>query len=610
MSRIETVSPKKEYVHSFPALTGGLNLWELDYRLRSEESPAIENLMWREGALNCRDGQVWVNDAPLGTGYAAYERLFRGFIVAHIGEKLYSFDPEEGTATQLITGLSGIEGSFFLYGEKLYYKTRGSYTVIEYADGALSAEAVTGYVPVTVVNASPHTGAGDIYQPENRISAGKTVWYNAESGVSAYKLPAENIDSVDSVSVDGSELSADDYTVDLTTGTVTFASAPPVYDPPRNNTVCITYSKANQEATDSIMDCRSACVYGGTGSLCVVMGGSLAQPNAYFWNGNNIAMDASYFPMAQYQLAGGSHNAVTGFGRQQSYLIVFQERSVGRTSTQTAEIEGRTYIDMPYTAINSEVGCDLPGSIRLVENNLVWATKKGGVYILTDASSAYEMDVRCISRKINGSSARPGLLEDLSFGAAAAVDDGQRYLLCANSHVWAWDYGLSGVSDPSWFLWTDIGAAAFVREGDSIWHINGAGQLSRFIRAFADYSNPIRKLYRFAPQHFGSYERLKNVNTVLISSRSDTNSVTALRYITDRESRKDSTPLKTMNWLLWPRNLEYRSLKGRGFAEVFRRRPLCRRVRHFTMELENNELGQDLSVVSAQIFYNYQGRQR
>lgn len=610
MSRVETANPKKEYVHSFPALTGGLNLWELDYRLRGEESPAMENLMWREGALNCRDGQMWVNDTALGTGFAAYERLFRGFIVAHIGEKLYSFDPEEGTAAELIGGLSGIAGSFFLYGEKLYYKTRGSYTAVSYTNGALSADPVAGYVPVTVVNASPGTGAGDIYQPENRISAGKTVWYNAESGVSIYKLPAENIDSVDSVSVDGAALSAADYTADLTAGTVTFNTAPPVYDPPVNNTVRITYSKADSDAMNSVMDCNSACVYGGTGSLCVVMGGSLAQPNAYFWNGNNIAMDATYFPMAQYQLAGGSHNAVTGFGRQQSYLIVFQERAVGRTCVQTAEIEGRTYIDMPYTAINSEVGCDLPGSVRLVENNLVWATEKGGVYTLSDSSSAYEMEVRCISRKVNGSSARLGLLADLRSGAAASADDGQRYLLCANGHVWAWDYGLSGPSDPSWFLWTDIDAAAFIREGGSLWHINSAGQLSLFVRAFADYSRPIRKLYRFAPQHFGSYERLKNINTVLISCRSDTNTVTELRYITDGENRSDESPLRTMNWLLWPRNLEYRSLRGRGFAEVFRRRPLCRRVRHFTMELENNELGQDLSVVSAQIFYTFQGRQR
>ena len=100
------------------------------------------------------------------------------------------------------------------------------------------------------------------------------------------------------------------------------------------------------------------------------------------------------------------------------------------------------------------------------------------------------------------------------------------------------------------------------------------------------------------------------MNSVLISVRSDTNSVTDLTYITDYETRKDLTPLGALAFLLVPRNLAYRSLKGRGFASVFRRRPMCRRVRHFTMELSNNEIGQDLSIVSAQILYNYQGRFR
>lgn len=41
-------SPKREHSCSFPELSGGINLWELDYRLRAGESPEMENLMWRE----------------------------------------------------------------------------------------------------------------------------------------------------------------------------------------------------------------------------------------------------------------------------------------------------------------------------------------------------------------------------------------------------------------------------------------------------------------------------------------------------------------------------------------------------------------------------------
>lgn len=609
MSGISVPSPKKEYVHTFPALTGGLNLWELDYRLDSRESPRMENLMWREGTLNCRDGQVRIGETENGDCHAAYEKLYQGRIIAHLGEKLCSLDPDSGEASELLSGLGNEGGSFFLYGEALYYKCPGSYIRIFTGENGLEADSVTPYTPITVINASPEDGSGELYQPENRISAAKTVWYNAAEGVTVYHLPVKGIDSIVSVSVDGVTLAEGEYSADLAAGTVTFLTAPPVYDPPRNNSVTVSYEKSDPEAYASVMDCRRAITCGGTGALCVVMGGCSAQPNAYFWNGNHVAMDAGYFPLPQYQLAGSADNAVTGFGRQQSYLIIFQQRSVGRSGVSTQEIDGRVYIDMPYTEINSAIGCDLPDTVQTVENNLVWASRDGGVYMLRDTTAALENNIICISRKINGSAVREGLLHDLAY-PAVSVEDGERYLLCANGHIWAWDHSISSPSDPSWFYWTGIHAAAFIREGETLRHLDSRGRLTAFEAVYADYGQPIRKLYRFAPRNFGSLERLKNVNSVLISSRSDTNALVRLRYITDYEEREDRTPLKTMNWLLIPRNMSFRSLRGRGFAEVFRRRPMCRHVRHFTMELENNELGHDLSVVSAQIFYNYQGKQR
>ncbi len=57
-NRLRLPAPKAEKCLSYEKLSGGLNLWELDYRLRRSESPEMKNLVWREGTLNCRDGQV------------------------------------------------------------------------------------------------------------------------------------------------------------------------------------------------------------------------------------------------------------------------------------------------------------------------------------------------------------------------------------------------------------------------------------------------------------------------------------------------------------------------------------------------------------------------
>ena len=602
----------REYSLSYERLSGGLNLWELDYRLRRNESPEMKNLMWRDGALNCRDGQVWLDDTARGSAWAMAEKPFHDRLVFHAGGALYAWRLREKTLQTLLSELPENAGSFFRYNGALYYKNRGAYVAVRYEaeTDSLSAEPVAAYTPVTLINADPDSGAGDLYQPENRLSGEKTVWYNAKSGVTVYRLPVRDIDGVTAVTVDGVSLGTEDYTVDAAAGTLTFQTAPPVTSPATNNTVRISYTKANPEATSSIMDCRYAAVCGGTGALCVVLAGSPAQPNAYFWNGSHIAMDAGYFPMPQYQLAGDSSDPITGFGKQQSYLIVFKENSLGRTAVSETTLDGRATPEMPFVPINSELGCDRPGTVCLVENNLVWAHSRHGVLRLRDTSAAYENNVSCISRKINGGGAVKGLLEDLKESPACAIDDGHRYVISAGGHAWVWDYELSEPGDPSWFYWTEIGARAFAADGEKLCHLDAQGRLSGFERVYADYGRAIEKVYRFATEHFGGYDRLKNVNSVVLVMRSDTNATASLSYITDHERRADQSELRAWSWGLVPRNLSFRSLRGRGFASVFRRRCRCRGVRHFTMRLYNNTLGQDLSVVSAQVFYSYQGRQR
>ena len=610
----------------FPSLSGGLNIWDLDYRLSPTESPDMQNLMWKDGCLNSRDGQVWVDDTEAGTGHAMFKELFHGFLVYHAGTKLYCIDPEAETpaAIELYSNSDlKTRGTFFIYDSNLYYKAKGFYIKITHnaLSGALSAADVVGFTPVIFINASPENGSGDSYQPENRISSDKTIWYNAVEDETEYHLPVVATEIV-KVLVDGTETSAYTYA----DGVITFTSAPPVTDPPTNNTVRITYRLANNDAMKSIMDCPYAGTFGGTGALCVIMGGCTAQPNAYFWNGNNIVMDPTYFPMEQYQLAGDASDSITGFGSQQNLFIIFKEHSVGRTKIETSEVTGsgsnpttRLMIDMPYTPINSKIGCDLPWTIELIENNLVWCNTEQGVHILKDSSWAYENNIIGLSKKVNGSPTKKGLLDEIRAADVETVcscDDTRRYWLTVNGHAYLWDYSLSEYKEPSWFFFTDIDAVGYASEYEQVYHVDSKGRITKFERVFADYGGEehggwaIRKVYQFATQFFNSYDNLKNVNRIIIATRSDTNGTTSVTYITDYERRMDLTDLKVRRYRLVPRNLSYRSLDGRGFAEVFVRKPMCRRVKHFTMRLENWEEGEDLSVVSAQIFYNYQGRDR
>ena len=96
----------------------------------------------------------------------------------------------------------------------------------------------------------------------------------------------------------------------------------------------------------------------------------------------------------------------------------------------------------------------------------------------------------------------------------------------------------------------------------------------------------------------------------MLAVRSDTDTEVQIEYSTDYETRTDLTPIRSYSWRMLPRNLAYRCLSVPRFAHVARRKPGCSHVRHFTMTLSNNTVGGDLAIVSAQIFFKYQGKER
>lgn len=610
-------SPAKEYVVNFPRLDGGLNTWEMEYRLDVNESPEMKNLWWKNGSLCCRDGQKYVSDKELGVAYSCYEDTYNGNVYFHIGARLYVGEFTDVGTLNIYSSTVAVpenKGTWFRYGEKLYYKNRGGYFEVSKAvenDSQVvfiycKVEPVSAYTPIILINTEPTTAAGDEYQGENRLSGQKTVWYSTVQGVKDYKLPLQNIDSVDKVVVDDKEMTSG-FSVDLAKGTVTFDTEPTHHDPVRVNTVKITFTKENPDAYNSIMDCDLASVYGGDQNVCVVLGGCSAQPNAYFWCGNHTVMDPGYFPIEQYNLAGDAGDAITGFGRQQSMLVVFKEQSIGRVTLGTQEMaSGRVMLAMNYTPINAAIGCDLPWSIQLIENNLVFANTRNGVCIVRDSSAAYENNIMPISRKVDNN------LHQLLSSASnvCSFDDGERYWLVADGEAYCWDYALSSYSDPVWFYFTNINAVAFLKIGDTVLHLDTGGRVTAMQRIFEDYGEPIHKVYRFAAQYMGSYDRLKDITGLIFVVQGDTDTVMRVTYETDHERREDLTPVNCSSWRLAPRRLTFRQLKPQRFAAVARRKPDCKHVRHFTMRLENNERGMDMSVISAQVFYKYRGRDR
>lgn len=744
MAWVHTSSLPKQHplsVAQFPRLDGGLNLSETEERLRPNESPELLNLWWEDGCLQSRPGQrrvpivsnaggaMFTNEGAFyGGGFAVTDSPFFGFHFLHMGSRVFRWDGStdaQGRAVLLLTAddVPMNAGTFFRFGDSLFYKNQGAFLRFTYSakTGAFQASSVAeeAFVPTILINADPSSGAGDAYQPENRLTGKKRVTYtpavvqdrktrrtgdgagrifaigsNAGKGlhhievyvngvemdtalydvnlttghvtftaapedganilfvlykcVSAYRLPVRDVQEVCSVSVDGVELRpGEDYGVHLVYGEVYFTRAPAVTDPPSLNSVEIVYRKENYDSKGvragykAVMDCTAAAVCGEGNQLCIVLGGCPAQPNAVFWSGNShLGLDPSYWPFENYNLVGDTEDPVTGFGKQYGELLVFKARSVGKLTFSAVDLDGRDAISLSYSRVNDKIGCDLPGSIQLIENNLVFASSTGGLFRVRSSSPAYENNIDCISGKVNGSTQRPGLLDDLrssegggagSAGGAAgsaggagsvlsavrasrvsSLDDGRRYLLCVNGHVWVWDYSLSSFENPVWFRWTGFSdIAAWFTFNSAAYHIDRRGRLTRLSSVYSDYGEGFPRVYQFPVQLFGAYDRLKDVLTAIIALREEEPSNARLFYLSDYEKREDLTPLHVPgSQAIAPRNLTFRDLSVRNHPAVFRRRPGCRHVRHFSMRLENHNAGENLAVLYAEIQVRMLGRDR
>lgn len=173
------------------------------------------------------------------------------------------------------------------------------------------------------------------------------------------------------------------------------------------------------------------------------------------WSGLNEPL---YFPENSYFYVGDNTQAVTGFGKQSDMLVIFKERGAGMYYTQYTRNNNITANDLinqsvidyassavyfPLTQIHDTIGCDIPSSIQLCRNRLVWACSDGKVYTLVGNNQYSERNVYCVSDMI-GSKLKQKLnsLDDLGnvFSNVFSADWEGHYLLFVNNCVFVMDY--------------------------------------------------------------------------------------------------------------------------------------------------------------------------
>ncbi len=158
---------------------------------------------------------------------------------------------------------------------------------------------------------------------------------------------------------------------------------------------------------DKLAKMRGCTWFGGTAGLYggtrLFLWGNPDEPNVIRWSDVD---EPFYFPEGNY-VAVGDQTPVTSLQHEANMLVIFKRDSMYYTTytdnsdnTTAQDVQNGAVVDIaalsaifPITQIHNSVGCDLPGSIQLCNNRLVWATSGGKVYFLAAASPTSETNV-------------------------------------------------------------------------------------------------------------------------------------------------------------------------------------------------------------------------
>lgn len=463
-----------------PAI-GGLNLKDLEFEQDNNQSPYMLNVMYRNGAFGKRYGQESVATYP-DPVYAT--ACYDDMVFVHSGTKIY----KGYNAVEVASGLPETKGLFIIYAQKLYYLISSGF--YEY-DGT-SFNTIDSYVPDFIINAKPDgSTGGDVTDDLNILGTQFKIIYNGTENDTVYHVKeyngAEGNEIIDwsvrpTILVDDTE--TNDFTVDTTAQTITFATAPG--EGSMNVVMEFTIkSTVFADQRNQILNCKFYDTFGGANNSRLFLAGG--GNSKYWWT---QAYDISYFPENNFATLGNTEDDITGFGRQYNVLIVFKPREIysvysyTETSSTTVIEENIGLESFRSQLVNARIGCDAPNSIQLINNLLTWFNSNEGVCTLVSTNIQDERNVRIISRNIERTNnfGIQGVLDiDEDPLNIQSVDYNNRYFLVfpTSGYCFMWDYEISpyrystsgGETDPrvlDWFLFNNFYVQEFLKVGKQL----------------------------------------------------------------------------------------------------------------------------------------------
>ena len=588
----------------------GMNIATTSIQIDPSESPDMLNMQLDDrGALDKRTGYDKVFGTSLGSG--AINGLFefikadgtKKYLLAH-GTTLYEWFKDGTAPTSLYTPITNAKMRFFVFNDKCYMLNGAEFLV--YDGTTVTTVESNAYIPTLTIGRPP-VGGGTAFEEINLLTPGFKDSFDGDNSSVNYQLSFDNLDATTiTATVDGADKTEDtDFTVNRTTGLVTFTTAPPI----GTNNVIIKAYKTIAGNANIIKKCNIFTIFGGTNDTRVFVSGNPDYPNYLRHSG---LFDPTYWPENSFSKVGSDSSSIKGFSKQYDTCIIFKQPNpfdVLIWNMKFELVDGKA--SFPITPLNSAIGCSATDSIQLIENTPFFLDKIKGVYALTNTSVRNERNVHHISDKIDRDyEVVAGLLNENNLEDFTSFDYKNKYILCNpnNGICYVYDYRYA-----VWYKWDNIYANCFIEIDNTLYFGDSRnGLLFKFktindSKPYNDNGNAINAYFRSKLFSFGDETRFKLVDKIFYSIKPNTKTSARLRIRNNlKSSWKD---VKTIRMDLFNYNfLDYSTLTyvASIFPQSTKAKVRAKKIGYFQFEIGNNVLDESLGILSTDIKFMYQ----
>lgn len=471
----------KTLVYEIPK--GGMMLTEIENLIPDGKCGLCLNMDEESGVLLPRMGVVSSslqieNDRAL---HSVTEEPFCEKLVLHMGNCLYCFGEGDTSAVLISSNLPDEKSLFCHFMSKLYIYCAGRVFCLD--NGFDLTEEIPD-APVLYSGVTP--AAGSVAKriensPINLLSPRITVEYSSSRDTVFY-LPNDADITKRVIILEGTD--------EITEGITLSENRVVIKNPDSlDRSISISYSVKNPDEIGydtRLYDCKNYISFGGNanGGTRIIFTGDENRKGCYY---KSALQNPLLVLSDDYEIIGDGCENITSLKKMYGDLIIFTENSVFKMKYSLTSDGGF----FSTKEISHGIGCDCPKSVQLIDNRVVFANSKKGVFIVSQTDDTGEHNIKPLSGNVQKGQGM-GLLDNDEnlIKNASSLDFDRKYMLFVGDRVYVWDYDARSFADSNsysdsqkrlkWYLYDSLSGDDYFILGKSLVCYSNSGKNFKF----------------------------------------------------------------------------------------------------------------------------------